>query len=795
VRRTALIAVPAVALAAGAATLAPPALGAAGAAGAAPAGVSFGVPRIVDPIHVYGEPDIVVNPKTGAVHASGPQGTGTQRSIYNISVDGGDSYRIVQNLPENTDRAAQTSAGVPTKSALGPGGGDTEIQIAHNGRAFFNDLAALTSFTAVTTTDDGKTTSVANPLAIPKPLGDRQWMALYDPQKSDQTVSPYKGPVPLNYMEYDNLVVGDSVALSDDGVDYSRSAGEYADDGKHQVNNGVPVLDQHTGKFLGLTTATSGRHDLALFVGVPTKDGTLAPTAPAGTTDPKFSHYHDIALGLKGSPETLFPVLAQDGARNLYAVWIDDSTYQVYYSWTRPGADNEWNHWTKPRAINRPPGNVNVFPWVAAGKAPGVIDVAWYGTDKTLGQLGKEGPSAKKGQTWQLFFAQVTNAASTSPRIDQVVAAPHPMHFNDICLLGSACIAGAGNRNQADFFKVAVDPLTGRARIIYTDSSNGLSQAGSSDSPADHQGAALDTVVTQRTGVSANDGKPLKANESTAPVSGVTDPAGDALFKPLGGTNVPGADLTSVSVRRSGSDLVATVKTAAPLGDAAAAAGTLTAQAVVRWQLGNTLYFVAAEADAAGGPPRYYGGKTDSVDLCSVSGCKPNYLTYNAAPNAGVVAGVGTVKDNRYEIRVPLSALGSPKDSSLLEEVMGFVVASPTTGVVPQNNGADFADIAPLQLEGTKTFNTTFATSSKKAAGGGASTSPTTGSSGGSQGASGSGSGSGSGSRAGSGAGAGTSASVGRSLASTGLATLVPVVALVLVGTGLLVARRRRHQA
>jgi len=790
VRRTALITVPAVALAAGAAMLAPPALGAAGAAGAAPAGVSFGVPRIVDPIHVYGEPDIAVNPKTGAVHASGPQGTGTQRSIYNISVDGGDSYRILQNLPENTDRAAQTSAGVPTKSALGPGGGDTEIQIAHNGRAFFNDLGALATFTAITTINDGKTTSPPNPLAIPTPLGDRQWMALFDPQPSDKSISPYykaKRRVPLNYMEYDNLTSGDTVAMSDDGVNYSRTAGKYANDKTHQVNNGVPVLDQHTGKFLGLTSnstntdpnANTAGKDLALAVGVPDAAGKLT------------FHYNKLATGLPGSPETLFPVLTQDGARNLYAVWVDDSNYKVYYAWAPPGADNEWKNWSAPRAINRPPGNVNVFPWVAAGKAPGVIDVAWYGTDKILGQLGKDGPSAKKNQAWQLFFAQVSNAASDSPKVDQVVAAPHPMHYNDICLLGSACLAGAGNRNQADFFKVAVDPTSGRARIIYTDSSNGLSQAGSSDTPADHQGAALDTVVTQRTGVNANTGEPLVADESTAPVAGITDPKGDALFKPLGGTNVPGADITSVSLRRSGSDLVATVKTAAPLGDAARDAKTLTAQAVVRWQLGNTLYFVAAEADAATGATSYYGGKTDSVDLCSVSGCKPNYLTYNAAPNQGVVAGTGTVRKGGYEIRVPLSALGSPKDSSLLEEVMGFVVASPTTGVVPQNNGADFADIAPLQLEGTKTFNTTFATSSKEVGAGGATTSPTTGSSGGSQGASGSGTGSGTGS----GAGAGTSASVGRSLASTGLATLVPVVALVLVGTGLLVARRRRHQA
>ena len=29
-------------------------------------------PRIVDPIHVYGEPNLEVNPKSGALHATGP---------------------------------------------------------------------------------------------------------------------------------------------------------------------------------------------------------------------------------------------------------------------------------------------------------------------------------------------------------------------------------------------------------------------------------------------------------------------------------------------------------------------------------------------------------------------------------------------------------------------------------------------------------------------------------------------------------------------------------------------------
>jgi len=109
VRRTALVSLPVLALAVTGAALAPPSAGATSGSSS----LSFGVPRVVDPIHVYGEPDIAVNPKTGVVHASGPQGTGTQRSIYNISVDGGDSYRILQNLPMNTDRAVLTAGTRP----------------------------------------------------------------------------------------------------------------------------------------------------------------------------------------------------------------------------------------------------------------------------------------------------------------------------------------------------------------------------------------------------------------------------------------------------------------------------------------------------------------------------------------------------------------------------------------------------------------------------------------------------------------------------------------------------------
>ena len=100
-----------------------------------------------------------------------------------------------------------------------------------------------------------------------------------------------------------------------------------------------------------------------------------------------------------------------------------------------------------------------MLPWAAAGRN-GIVDIAWYGTDRSMAQLKSsdplksDGPSASNGQTWNLFFSQLTAANSSHPKPHQVVAAQHPMHYNDICMDGTACAASGGNRNQADFFKL-----------------------------------------------------------------------------------------------------------------------------------------------------------------------------------------------------------------------------------------------------------------------------------------------------------------------------------------------------
>jgi uncharacterized membrane protein YgcG len=251
------------------------------------------------------------------------------------------------------------------------------------------------------------------------------------------------------------------------------------------------------------------------------------------------------------------------------------------------------------------------------------------------------------------------------------------------------------------------------------------------------------------------------------------------LFRPLGGTNVPAADIKMLAVKRTTSDLVFTIRTAGgALRDAAVAGRTTAAELVVRWQQGNTLYHAGVWQTAAGGPLTGYAGKTSSVDLCSVSLCKPNYLQYGAFPLPGTSAATATsttgAQGTTYTLTVPLSAVGSPSASTLLEEVMGFVTVSAEPPTLPLDNASAFADEVPLEIEGTKTFN--FRASAVSTPG------------------STSGSGSGSTSGSGSGSGSGSSSGSGGGLAATGLAPVVPLGALVLVATGLAVASARRRR-
>jgi hypothetical protein len=647
--------------------------------------VTFGVPRVVDPVHMYGEPDIKVAPN-GAIHVSGPQGTGTQRSIWNVSKDNGDTWRVVQQLPTG-------AAAGPNKSSVGPGGGDTEIAIDHNGKVYYDDLWALMCFTAATTTDNGATVT-SSPAGCSRPPADRQWMALFDPSASDHPTSPYTGAKPLIYLVYDGFS-GAQVDMSTDGLTWTN-AGTYANNA-----DGFPVVDQQTGKFLALVTAAgkdANHNGTSLVIGTPSSTGALT-----FTTQP-------ILNDMEGSYGLFFPVLVEDTSRNVYAIFGEDNfnssnrdcpgkkdyCYNIVYTYA--SAADGWKTWSPLKRINKPPAATNIMSWAAAG-GPGRIDVAWYGNPKRVH------PSDKAGQAWQVYMAQIDDANTDHPKIEQAQVSPHPAHYDDVCLLGTGCISELGNRNLADFMQVAID-RDGRARVVYNDTSNGLIQP-NVPTQLDHAGGALVTVGTQSTGRNAWTGEPLAPLESTDPITAVTDPAGDALFKPIGGTNVPALDITGTALRVDGNTLHVVITTAGNnLAGAAQTGGGTAAQLVARWQMGNTLYYAGVEASAAQAT-HGYAGESGVVDLCSVSACSPHVVTYPAPPAGGttVTATATGAGPTVYDIAVPITAVGSPKANSVLEEVSAYSFVSATPVEVPITNPQAFVDLVPLEIDGTRSFN------------------------------------------------------------------------------------------
>jgi hypothetical protein len=157
----------------------------------------------------------------------------------------------------------------------------------------------------------------------------------------------------------------------------------------------------------------------------------VAFTAPPGTS-----------LG------NIFPALAVDPTNgNLYAVWSDGHNVSLASS------TDQGTTWTSPVQISDgSAAKTAVLPWVAAHG--GNVDVVYYGTTKS----SSLDPSAD----WNLFFAQSGSGGFTQTQVTST-----PNHHGVICTGGTGC--GPGTRNLLDLFQVAIDPLNGKAAIIYVD--------------------------------------------------------------------------------------------------------------------------------------------------------------------------------------------------------------------------------------------------------------------------------------------------------------------------------------
>ena len=695
-----------------------------GPAPAAEAPPTFGSAVIVAPIHTFGEPKVDIAPD-GTMYVHGPWGTGTQRSLWQMSTDG----RVFKPLHDT----AATSADDSVTTILGPGGGDTDVAIDRNGKVSYADLAALTSLKVASWDPKSKTMkSDVFIKGIDNVNGyDRQWLTMWDPPNpaTVRKATGYTGPFPVTYLTYAEALAGtscgdptvtcDSATYSVDGVTYPDTTVAYPVGG-----NGSIAIDQATGTVLEAINY-SGSDDIGLL---------LRTRDPAKHDDPALRAAKTIKIA--DSPTgtnagNLFPVVAIDAARNVYVVWAttgvptaeNPSAWQIYYSWA-PAASG-WIKWSKPVKLSRPPSNESVMPWAVAGAA-GRLAVVWYATSDAT-----HDPEAEDvHQAWDVYLSMVSGADSSKPSIQQVKVTRHPMHYGTICFAGTGCILQQGNRNLADFFAVTMDPRDGAVVIVYDDTSNELAQVipGTDtqiptpvDGLADHRGAPVVTLVKQNGGIGLL-GKAIAAPSARG--ASISGRASNATFDPVyGGEAVPEMDLRDALVSRDGNDLVfrVAVQSLDTPANALSATGARAVDYVVRW-VGtpvdsatgkrDPIYYAAVEV--GDGDPLFFAGAARSVELCSVSGCFPHVIEYPAPPNGGTAVTGKLVPSasgapDHWEIHVPRDLVGGPSDTSVMESFSVFSLARNKSATLPITNVEEELGISPILVDGLCCVDTTIA--------------------------------------------------------------------------------------
>jgi len=147
-----------------------------------------------------------------------------------------------------------------------------------------------------------------------------------------------------------------------------------------------------------------------------------------------------------------WPAAAVDAANgDVYVAFTDRST--VWLS----SSSNLGQGWTTTALPGTPA--TTVMPWVAA--LDGKVDVVYYGTSLTAANVG--GVLGNESTVWNTYDTQRSGGTWNTALVSNT-----PNRVGPICLNGSAC-AGNTNRELLDLFEVAEDPATGKAAVIYTE--------------------------------------------------------------------------------------------------------------------------------------------------------------------------------------------------------------------------------------------------------------------------------------------------------------------------------------
>src|SRR5215472_16258427 len=215
----------------------------------------------------------------------------------------------------------------------------------------------------------------------------------------------------------------------------------------------------------GATGAATFNNDLGPIVADP-GTGEVYQIYAAGEpqTKAKSSHFNNIFVsrstnGAKHWTSTLvFHAPVGTGLNNIFpTLAVDPITHVVYAAWTDQHgvavsqSANGGVTWSAPVTVSTI--NTTVMPWLAARN--GKVDVVYYGTTAA----SPDDTSA----VWNVYDSQFSGGPWTVKKVSNT-----PNRVGAVCLNGSACPHNI-NRELLDLFQVAEDPLTGKAAIIYTD--------------------------------------------------------------------------------------------------------------------------------------------------------------------------------------------------------------------------------------------------------------------------------------------------------------------------------------
>ena len=441
-------------------------------------GLRFMPAVVTDPQNDQGEPSLRID-KKGNVYTCGPQGTTAQADRAQLSLDGGDTFRLL---------------GEPPTGRIAPGGGgDCEIEVAPqkndegNYNLYYAGLEALANFSVSRSTDEGKTfVGASSSAAIP--TVDRQWMAAAGAN--------------TNYLFYNENPGGGTVQRSDDGGLTYQIASTPGNAAPDIDRPGPIVVDEDPGRNPDdldnetLYGAVTSGNQVLLF-----------RSTDRGQTFKTFTVAHTT-----GDPNSLFPVLTIDTAGNLYSAWAEKGSYNVFYSYSK----DQGEHWSAPQVVNRAGASSNLMPWIVAGN-PGRIALGFYCTS-----VDGEPETTNFRAPWYVCVNQSTNALSSHAKFSQVIATSHPNHWDQICTGGTGCLTG-GDRTLYDFFTLRADPRDGRLFLVFTQSNKISGEAAGVIS--------IDVIVKQKSGPSIYKkvGR-VKPDKRKNVRKKAKDPKGDALF-------------------------------------------------------------------------------------------------------------------------------------------------------------------------------------------------------------------------------------------------------------------------